>query len=1795
MLWDWSIAVSITLSLILGSVVASFFLKSVFSFRSEQKVTDLEKDVSGLRRSVFFNLGLSYLILVINSLIEIGSKIFELPAIFIYLLSIVWSNRQLIFFLSVAASVSFAIFNNGHTFLSSLDNSYRCNVLPIVNNIVFSVLHVVNYLYATYAPLWNTYFFLNRQLFIGTRLILTNCATSTLSLVSFFKDSANFFKTIFVVTLEYLGFPLTSANNNLVVNEYNMQLIARSLRLLWNWIPSALICSCQGVAPWILATLYGLFELDHLDYMVHHFFNAGITFMQVFLQALPPFLTYPDFSKVVYHIVSFIFENGVLFDAWLAKFAETFIQQLGANLIIDFPANFVGKALAHSFIAGMHAAETFGNSTMHTLIPFDRPTDVVYMQEVYSLDKTFSHLGMFTNNANEIISWSLQTLIYVLMLKTWENKCLNFEGCVQYASVGQCAVACEGKTIHIFATKPVCPVIIDMEEKYVARKNDFDNLVNELSGSYVNGFKSASSAPLLGNAVLRVDVTQVSNNVLVETSLGDEVIDKQLLAAEPDWTSYLRNAYLRRFHSIFDTLGCGFESLINSFVNIVHVFYDLSNTVLWEYFFGNAFDNSKLTLTELQQILQKHVGPAFGRDYDPPSYNPINITWSTQLRTYNGYQSYVANNSVTRFSVINFHEHVLYELDKASSFLIAHTLEENTFGKIAYNGFRLFVETIRSVVEFSINNKLDEKVGCNRNYNGTIGSCTSNFDANNKETLCAASNTEGCVCNPRLPLAVDSACQCIWKVEAGREYYTTEAVANYCRLNLFEFMFVFPKRVMEGARNLVQTLQIGNSDFPASPNKCLMEYPAGYKRLLYAQTQVFSKKYVTMYPSKQCSTYFSQDFACNLGDVLTKLTDLILDYAKDLIRNSFIIVGNIGSENSYGNIEIDFADEVCNIQRTISSVSPLLVAISNGISTGLQAPSKHKTKMIFSVLDITSVALQSIDILTISFRNEILDSENSGEFNFLDLFEDITINVMDVAFTWILQLIKAIADYEEPPTSDQRDIVSSFDDIYAIVTSLVRMVYWILDFIMSNLVKLFNTPGSAGYIRAEARLQRRLIELQNFIEQVSTLLLETFLPFVQDALVALKETLCGGLCIVERSIPGMEAGGLGSNKGFCEDYDSSSCKGLLDVGDAVGSSVSDVGSSIESFGADVISGIGSLFGRRRRLLNDEKPNIVSSIANKPFWNGTTTCDLMMRSLRQESLETLTRMEKVFFQDCVSRRVEGEAIGSLLHLPYAKDMFYNWKKPLQMIYHGGRIALIYVPWSFGNTSKKDLRYHLGLAGYDAHEVLHFMHQWQKQFKTIPKSQTFRRYRKEKDTTKRFVGNLHHLLFQTDWKKHQEILQSGIRALTQNGTSVGIEFPKDFRFMSKRMTSLLDSQTLLQDATFGLYTNVDCPEDSLLCLDCAIVDNFVYASLKQVEHSVDFYDGPYDNIIRRNFVQFWENTTDINRKYDKAYQESVNNRFGTTASMSSKATFNFNEWITGVFNMQRSVFEPVEGLVNFVNGNYTGDLSSDAVQIFPNDLYYYTVSIFENDCDNPDVIYTSHDDRVGTGLLNVLFVFVAWEVFQIMVIRFNTFVSLLVYASISTLSMFVYYYSVYGFNPFCLGMLPSFLVNDFLVWLDREVFLDCFCAYLPSLSKEPCAQQHCDTCDVSTEYYSCKDVAIGFDDLGPIWHFVFLFRWLIPNWFAEIGNSNAWPLPYLFKMDGMKELLQDVNRGRDPTSKEITCFYFNIMTPISVVIGSYLALLMCLPIVRIAVKIAKETLMIIIYMFVSLIYFARTLEE
>ena len=80
-----------------------------------------------------------------------------------------------------------------------------------------------------------------------------------------------------------------------------------------------------------------------------------------------------------------------------------------------------------------------------------------------------------------------------------------------------------------------------------------------------------------------------------------------------------------------------------------------------------------------------------------------------------------------------------------------------------------------------------------------------------------------------------------------------------------------------------------------------------------------------------------------------------------------------------------------------------------------------------------------------------------------------------------------------------------------------------------------------------------------------------------------------------------------------------------------------------------------------------------------------------------------------------------------------------------------------------------------------------------------------------------------------------------------------------------------------------------------------------------------------------------------------------------------------------------------------------------------------------------------------------------------------------------------------------------------------------------------------------------------------------------------------------MDGMQQLLQDVNRKNDVTSKEVSCFYLNILTPVSVAVGSYILLLITLPLIRIVVNVTKELFMILVNMLIALVYFARTLDD
>ena len=163
MLFQWATSVTIVLSLILAAVVASVLLDNIFTFRSNRKKKDdpleeallVAKEERKLNtRNLYQQVTLVYVNQIFNSILTIIAKLFELPSIAVGSLTTLWQNRQIILLLSFTSAIAFIVWDNNPLVLEKLDGFYSCVVTPFVNNVLFSILHVVNLLWATFVPFY---------------------------------------------------------------------------------------------------------------------------------------------------------------------------------------------------------------------------------------------------------------------------------------------------------------------------------------------------------------------------------------------------------------------------------------------------------------------------------------------------------------------------------------------------------------------------------------------------------------------------------------------------------------------------------------------------------------------------------------------------------------------------------------------------------------------------------------------------------------------------------------------------------------------------------------------------------------------------------------------------------------------------------------------------------------------------------------------------------------------------------------------------------------------------------------------------------------------------------------------------------------------------------------------------------------------------------------------------------------------------------------------------------------------------------------------------------------------------------------------------------------------------------------------------------------------------------------------------------------------------------------------------------------------------------------------------------
>ena len=293
-----------------------------------------------------------------------------------------------------------------------------------------------------------------------------------------------------------------SGTNNFFVNTFRWEIIVEKIRVLLQFIPETLSCVCNGNSGWLAyiwrLLTYPLFT-DELDFMVSNALNFFISFLQTMVQVLPPFLSYPNFDRSFFHLVSLITETGRLLDKWLVNgFALVLklFKLASFNLIVEVPEVFffgtIGRILSFLVVA----FEKIIWMVQHLILPFDEQpiTNTAYMREVFSFDKPVSFF-------DSVFFWLFSTLyvvtatlikLFVLISAMGPQGCSRYPQSCHFYLDGSCAVYCQSRSTIIFKAVPFkCSYTVNTDGRFnynLDAIEALDSSVFQALDTFDNGF-----------------------------------------------------------------------------------------------------------------------------------------------------------------------------------------------------------------------------------------------------------------------------------------------------------------------------------------------------------------------------------------------------------------------------------------------------------------------------------------------------------------------------------------------------------------------------------------------------------------------------------------------------------------------------------------------------------------------------------------------------------------------------------------------------------------------------------------------------------------------------------------------------------------------------------------------------------------------------------------------------------------------------------------------------------------------------------------------------------------------------------------------------------------------------------------------------------------------------------------------------------------------------------------------------------------------------------------------------------
>lgn len=1640
----------------------------------------------------------------------------------------VFSNGKKFAQLAVLTFILLEVSNNTNLVLTAGDSCWRCAIQPLFQNVLLAVGQVLRVIYDGLIPLYNYNYIMVSQATKGSIAIAIKCDLRTV--VDTIRLIINMWISTFQSIFMWTGVAAPSAENNIFTNELDIVDVVNKTQAIFSKQQDVLDCVCEGLAP-VFDIAFTVVRQKELPLAVNHLFNFPIAALQTVFQLLPLFgPKFPTMNAPLYHLNGFIYN--------IAKYADVVVENVARKTIQLFvddfdlqglPEEFIFTTMSRAVMTSTNLAHTLYRTSVHIMMPLPKYiTNPDYMMKAMQINEAMREADLFLLNIFNIGYWFLEVIdkfskslvksvvtgnefkivglpAHVRLTCEPSKKWTDTTVCLPYLFLSSGL-----NTVYLFwnlATELLWKSVFTQQQSFIHTLQRYDGPSyprNEaISCRYRKRIKWDLTTP--GRCMCDIPVGYRQPIFTEEHPFGEPVYDPW--CGQPN----LQANVLGNIHRMAMQLQSG-GGLTGAASTVITTLVELS--------------------LEITRIILKTVLNA----------GDIVLGQYFQYKNNCGY---------------GVSEAVLEKTwEEAGNVIKACSPPKAGYMLDAWNDC------------VPMHNYIRHK------------QCAVTANDANLAPLCEGENKEGCQCNIGLPMDDRSLCKCIFEFpDTGQEMAQTAfenkilsgTYANsphWCQTYHFEWLF----RTLD---NFAFTIdRIFASFHPAYDTEANsyceeMSYALtettvlAYSRTAFDRQKALYDAIDLTYVTKSCKIYGSHDFICSASMTIRSAVRLIIYEMREIVT----VVLELIAGSSKG-ITVNLGNRLCDLQRAIaglaSTTSSILPVgfVSDGVRIGF-------AKIIFTIFDSPIEALNMVN-QAIQFILRILEGLLTGRGNQQAVF-DFLISEVDIIVDWIRSLIDGFYQLFEGIHRGAGGFFALLDKIIVIVRSLltdvaIELIALIMK-IFGGMIQMFTGGGIyADFFKDLWTFITKfiLMLLQNVGKVIDAIL--TMLGPVGSFIRNFASEVCGAL---QGVICGLSMGS------FCD----LGCMGMgpsrlrATLGATHHHNVSFDG----IFGHHLDSGIHEL----PRILHDELE-----------WTGTSDCDMYVHGYKDYNFTDLRPMERVHLLQCVEQRALAVEMGKQLNVNLPHDLIYNWKRKYVMLYHLLQSGIIYTQYTVSEIDAKEMIAKMKEAGVDTELYLPLWNKARLTAKTFVSlthidrfvHELFHRFDENIKTSDTGWGHVYRIYAHTS-KAAKEIynattsvdLNYEIKQTSKAFTKVNLTIPSiipehvktAYNYMGKATVrasktnsfSKLKSRRFILEAA-GMNTDLtpcEEQEDSNVCINCLVIDNFLNVAINEGKRMAGYYEFTYVPVIIPSFVDYFNSPEsearskawreDMGSLMDKAAKKAVEKidnaatELGNSISGDNVADTDYeaakkgyklqskhklftnttkpiSEWKRAGKDWEHlfTKFEIRSGN-NFIEvlKQFVSVTDDSYVEFFAHSLSWFATYPFAGECP-VEIIYCSQPGYETTekrlDLIMDSLIYMLYFLLAIFLADWFTNAPILALVTpwVGFILPFIFVLTTYGWIWPCFPNVPVCLFDDIFSFLNDRVFPNCWCQYYPALA-DSCNLENCFLCSVQTTYKECEDHIPELVELGFLWAPLTWLRMSAPKFLVFLYNTA--PFLWLFR--------------------------------------------------------------------------------